>query len=106
VATAYCLLKNYKLYHPDKGDIQCIKAIQTNGHEWCLFEVHEDYVKKTTVFKPNMIARPKNYTPKIFDDFEHLKAVLGLIRYGLSKLLNNKSQILKITWCSNLLIIL
>jgi len=85
IGIAYCLLRNFKFNYGD--DIQYVKAIQTNGHEWCLFEVHEHYVKKTNFFKPKMINPPLDYMPKFFDDYNHIKSALGLIRYAMSMFL-------------------
>ncbi len=86
IGMAHCLLQNFKINYAknDSNDTQFIKAIQTNGHDWCLLEIHEHYVKKTNFFRPSMMNPPSGYVPKIFDDYNHIRTVIGLIRYALS----------------------
>jgi hypothetical protein len=81
------LLQNYKLNYSNKESDFFIKAIQTNGHEWSLLEIHEHHVKRTNIFKPSMYKIPKGYTPKFFDDYNHIRTIIGLIRYALSNLI-------------------
>jgi hypothetical protein len=83
VGTAYCLLKNYKLNFNSK-DVEYVRAFQTNGHEWCLFEVHENYVKKTNFFSPQKKNKSQNDYSRFYDDYNHIQAVIGLIRFALS----------------------
>ncbi len=88
VGIAYSLLKNYKINYSD-NQIEYVKALQTNGHDWCLFEIHEHLVKRTNFFRPSLPLSLRNdsnnqYMPKFYDDFDHIRAVLGLIRYALS----------------------
>ncbi len=90
------MLKNYKVNYPNRNDVEYIKGLFTNGHDWALYEVHENYVKKTDFFRPKMPYNKEkagyngqnghnSYMPKIFDDYGHLQAVIGLIRYAMSK---------------------
>ncbi len=65
--------------------IDHVRSFFTNGHEWALYEVHKDFVKRTNFFRPNYKGKDKYYTPKFFDDYDHIRAILGLIRYALCK---------------------
>jgi len=67
------------------SSVSHVRSFFTNGHEWALYEIHKDFVKRTNFFKPSYVGRDKYYTPKFFDDYNHIKAVLGLIRYALCK---------------------
>jgi hypothetical protein len=60
-----------------------IRGFLTNGHEWSLFEVHKNYVKRTNFFLPKYKGKDKYYEAKFYDDINHIKAILGLIRYAL-----------------------
>ncbi len=83
VGTAYCLLKNYQLNF-DSNEVEYVRAFHTNGHQWCLYEVHENYVKKTNFFTPQKLTHNKNSYPRFHDNYNHIQAVLGLIRFALS----------------------
>lgn len=76
------MIKNYKIHY--NQDIEFVRAFHTNGHEWCLYEIHENYVKRTSFFKPKMVSVPINYTPKFYDDYSHIQAVIGLIRFAMN----------------------
>ena len=68
-------------------EVDHVRSFFTNGHEWALYEVHKDFVKRTNFFRPNYRGRDKYYTAKFFDDYDHIRSVLGLIRYGLCNFL-------------------
>jgi hypothetical protein len=63
--------------------IDHVRSFFTNGHEWALYEVHREYIKRTNFFRPNYKGKDKYYSAKFYDDYDHIKAILGLIRYGL-----------------------
>lgn len=83
IGTALWLLSHSKI--PD-ADLQFIRLLHTNGHKWKLYEVHEQYVKKTKFFNPSVIGVRKDPTKlvKFFDDYNHIQTILGLIRFALS----------------------
>lgn len=97
--TSKAKLLNYEVYNVNKlvgtclallnhsmavdSSIQHVRGFFTNGHEWALYEVHKEYVKRTNFFRPKYRGKDKYYFAKFFDDFEHIKAILGLIRYAL-----------------------
>jgi hypothetical protein len=80
VSICYAMLSDFKAR---KLDIDHIRAFHTNGNEWCLFEVHDNYVKKTKFFRSERKKLDKQRT-QIYEDKTHLEAVIGLIRYALS----------------------
>ena len=86
VGTAMWILSHSKIPDPD---LQFVRLFHTNGHKWCLYEVHEQYVKRTKFFIPSVVGerRDKSKLIKFFDDFNHIQNILGLIRFALSKLL-------------------
>jgi hypothetical protein len=63
--------------------IDHIKALHTNGSEWILYEVHDNYVKKTRMFE-SMRKVNKKDSAKIYEDLAHAEVIIGLIRYALS----------------------
>jgi hypothetical protein len=68
-------------------DYNYVRVFQTNGHEWVLYEINEKIVKKTKFFSPKVKGtKQENYKPKFYDDYYHIQAVIGLIRYSLSKI--------------------
>ena len=77
------LLNNCSLIDPS---IDHVRGLFTNGHDWALFEVHKEYVKRTNFFRPSHRGKNKLYTPKFFDDYDHIKCVIGLIRYSLCRI--------------------
>lgn len=77
VAVGLSLIANAKATKDE--NYQHVKVIQTNGNDFRLIEVHENYVKKTEFFSPS-----KNN--KIYNDYGHLRTTLGLIRFALSKI--------------------
>jgi hypothetical protein len=91
IGIAHCLLQNFKINYAknDSNDITFIRAIQTNGHDWCLLEIHDHYVKKTNYFRPSMMNPPPGYVPKLFDNYNHIRTIIGLIRYASSKKIFN-----------------
>lgn len=89
VAIGYSLLTNCKLLKSDDGEeVQHIRALHTNGHDWALYEIHDNFVKKTNFFKPKVHNRDADYYPRFYDNYNHMQAVLGLIRYALSIIIN------------------
>ena len=62
------------------------RVLVTNGHKWCLFEIHSDHVKKTDFFVPKMPEKGKEGA--FVDDWYHVQAILGLIRFSLGGILN------------------
>jgi hypothetical protein len=64
-------------------DIDCIKAFHTNGDEWCLFEVHDNYVKRTKFFRSQKVKSDRTRY-RIYEDTDHMETIIGLIRYALS----------------------
>lgn len=79
-------------------DFVYVRGMQTNGHDWKLFEVNDLYVKKTTFYKPKNkfylkrddregLLRPNNsLRPFIWEDNYHMSSIIGLIRFTLSKI--------------------
>lgn len=67
-------------------DLNFARALYTNGHEWKLFEIHENFVKKTKFFvpKPSMARYDEGQlAPRFFDDYEHMLSIVGLLRFAL-----------------------
>jgi len=93
VGTAMWLLSHSKIPDPD---MQFIRLFHTNGHKWCLYEVHEQYVKKTKFFTPSSIGVRKdpNKLLKFYDDYNHMQTILGLIRFALSNIFFNLFKII------------
>lgn len=51
-----------------------------------MFEVHDNFVKKTKFFSPRKSQtqfKDGRIAPRFFDDYEHMLSVIGLIRYAL-----------------------
>ena len=68
-------------------DVNYVRIFQTNGHDWVLYEINQSIVKKTKFFTPKIKVAPINhYKPRFYDDYYHIQAVIGLIRYALSYL--------------------
>ncbi len=65
-----------------------VRAIQTNGLAWRFFEVHESYVKKTTLFysmrlSENNVMDTKKLVENTLGDLKHWRAIVGMVRYTL-----------------------
>lgn len=67
-------------------EIDHIKAFHTNGSEWILYEVHDNYVKKTKIYESKRKLNSKEKA-KIYEDLSHAQVIIGLIRYALSKIM-------------------
>jgi hypothetical protein len=70
--------------------IQYCRVIQTDGHQWKLFEVHRSHVKKTKFYQPRELIRQHSQrvvqhttTPRFFDDYDHMLSVIGLLRFAM-----------------------
>ena len=63
--------------------IDHVKALHTNGSEWILYEVHDNYVKRTKMFESRKKVNSKDKA-KIYEDLSHAQSIIGLIRYALS----------------------
>jgi hypothetical protein len=81
VGICYAMLTDFKARNLD---IDHIRAFHTNGTEWCLYEIHDNYVKKTKFFRSERIKLDKQRA-QIYEDTQHVEAVIGLLRYALSK---------------------
>ncbi len=64
-----------------------VRGLQTNGHDWKLFEVNDLFVKKTNFYKPKSKFQNSTLRPFIWEDAYHMSSVIGLIRFTLSKIL-------------------
>ena len=80
------------LEHMNEKDpsIEYARVIQTDGHNWKLYEVHLSHVKKTKFFKPRPNLRAANNSKvmftnqaRFFDDYEHMLSVVGLLRFAM-----------------------
>ena len=70
--------------------IQYARVMQTDGHNWKLYEVHRSHVKKTKFFSPRAQIRQNSQrvvqhtsNPRFFDDYEHMLSVIGMIRFAM-----------------------
>ena len=73
------------MHNVDK-DLKFWRALYTNGHQWRLFEIHDNFVKKTAFFTPRkeFVRYDEGwFTPRFFDDYEHMLSIIGLIRFAL-----------------------
>jgi hypothetical protein len=66
--------------------------VHTDGHRWKLYEIHRTHVKKSKFFTPNPDSRINNKflksvkatrDPRFFDDYEHMLAVIGMLRFAM-----------------------
>jgi hypothetical protein len=81
VGICHALLTDFKARNLE---IDQIKAFHTNGNEWCLFEVHEKYVKRTRFFRSSK-TKPDKIMAQIYEDITHVESIIGLIRYAMGK---------------------
>ena len=76
--------------HDIDPSIQYARVIQTDGHNWKLYEVHHSHVKKTKFFKPRPKLRAASKGKVMFtdqarfmDDYDHVLSVIGLLRFAM-----------------------
>ena len=86
VGIGWSLLNDFKAR---EIQVDHIKAFITNGSDWSLFEIHDNYVKKTKLFQSKS-KNNLNQIKLIYEDISHVQNIVGLIRYALSKLILKK----------------
>ena len=65
------------------------RVLMTNGHMWRLLEMHSKHVKKSKFLTPHSLNGPfartvyKDQPILFFEDYTHMKGVIGLIRFAL-----------------------
>ena len=85
--------------------IQYARVIQTDGHNWKLYEVHRSHIKKTKFFSPRASLRMSSQKKvlftneaRFFDDYEHMLSVIGMLRFamGISENIIEKNEVYEV----------